>query len=272
MLEGIRALGDEEQPVETAATGGLDAVPGQVGFLLVHADEVDHAGGVAEAQPSLVLDFEAVVAGKQKVAGGEGVEGWFLDVVVALADADGFVEQQRGGSNGGAGHALGAVGVGAGDGHAGLEQHKGAQRGEEAVGFVGGIGGHGILFEALAVQDGHGRIHVCEEEVDGGLDQVIGEEAGGWGEGCDRRGDVGAVHAVVNLGREAGLALGLTQFADDLCTRAFGAFLLRNGIVGAGELGRRAVSTGIDAIAFDLAAMASIAGSFDGGGHGEMRR
>lgn len=38
-------------------------------------------------------------------------------------------------------------------------------------------------------------------------------------------------------------------------------------MVGAGELGGGAVATRIDAVAFDLAAMAGVAGAFDGGRH-----
>ena len=63
----------------------------------------------------------------------------------------------------------------------------------------------------------------------------------------------------VDFGGETGGTLRLAQLADDLGPRALGALLLRDGIVGARQLRRGAIAAGVDAVAFNLAAMAGVA-------------
>lgn len=57
---------------------------------------------------------------------------------------------------------------------------------------------------------------------------------------------------------QACLTLGFSKFADDLGPRALGALFLWNRIVGTRELGGRAVSARVYAVAFDFATVAGV--------------
>lgn len=110
---------------------------------------------------------------------------------------------------------------------------------------------------------------MVEEKLRALLNHVAGQHARSRGEALGCRWAWNAVHAVLHLGGKARLSLGLSQLADDLCSRSLGTLLLGDGIVGAGQLGGRAVAARVDAIALDLAAMAGVARPLDGLGHGD---
>lgn len=106
--------------------------------------------GFSQVEPGLVVQVEAVVAAEEEVAGNEAVHGGGLEVIVALANPQGFLEQDVSGDEIRAGHAIQAYGV-TGDGHAWLDHHEGAERGEEAVGVDVLVGVHGLLLETATV-------------------------------------------------------------------------------------------------------------------------
>ena len=259
---GIIPLSDEQQPVQAAPPRRLGGVELLVRLLLLQTENVHESSSFAEVEPGLVVQVEAEVAAEEEEAGDEAVHRGRLEVVVALAHAQGLLEQDVAGHDVGAGHAVEAHGV-AGDGHAGLEHHEGAERGEQAVGVDVLVGEHGLLLEAAAVQDGQGRIHVGEVELDALLDHLGGEQAGRGPEGGQAGRRREAIQTGGDLGGEGGLAVGFAQLADDICARALWALLLGDGMVGAGELGERAIATRVDAVALDLAAAAGVAGALD---------
>jgi hypothetical protein len=113
------------------------------------------------------------------------------------------------------------------------------------------------------MQDRQRRVHVREEKLDAVLDHVVREEARSGRERRAARRTVDAVQSVRNLGGERGLSLGLAQLANHLCSRPLGPLLLRNGVVGTGQLSAGAVATRIDAVALHLAAVAGVAGALD---------
>lgn len=109
---------------------------------------------------------------------------------------------------------------------------------------------------------------MVEEELGAFLDQFAGQHTGSGCEVRSRRSIWPAVDATVDLGGQARLSLCLSQLANDLCARALGALLLRDGIVGAGQLGRGAVAARVDAVALDLSPVTGVAGSLYGLSHG----
>lgn len=228
---------------------------------------MDEGGSLPDVKPSLVLQIETIMAAVQKVARAEAVERRRVHVVVSLPNPDRLLHEQCACHKIAAWHAVEAEGVAVREGHAGLKENEGAQRGKEAVGVEGLVHVQRLLLEARAVEDGHGAVHVGEEEIDARLDNVALEEAGRRGERRARRRSVDAIHSILDLGRETGLALLLLELVDDLGAGPFRALLLRNRIVGTRQLRAQAVAAGVDAVAFDLAAMAGIARALDGDRH-----
>lgn len=253
-------FGNKEQPVETAATSSFGDIALQIRFLLVQAHDEGEGGGLAQVEPGLVVQVEGVIAGKEEIAGAEGVQAGRLGMVVILAHAQRFLDEQRRGDEVGAGQALETQGI-PGHAHARLKEGKGAEGGPEAVdiGILIDVG-H-LRLQARAVEDGQGGVEVGEVEIKAAAHQLRRQQAGRRGNG-GRNGGGGAG----GLGGEGGMALSLAQFTDDLGAGAFGTFLLGNGVVGTGELGRGAIATRIDTVALDFAPMAGIAGAFDRGG------
>jgi len=66
-------------------------------------------------------------------------------------------------------------------------------------------------------------------------------------------------------GSELGLTLVLPEFRDDLSPASFGALLLRDGVVGTCQAGRRAVLAGSRSVAnaLDLPSVTGVTSSFD---------
>ena len=105
------------------------------------------------------------------------------------------------------------------------------------------------MLQALAIEYWHDWVHIGEEEVDALLGHLSRHEAGSWREGRAAWRVGNAIDPILDLRGKTRLSLRFAQFADDLSPRAFGAFLLRNRIIRASQLGRGAVSTRIDPIA-----------------------
>ncbi len=116
------------------------------------------------------------------------------------------------------------------------------------------------------MKDGHCGVEVCEKEVGAFLDQLVRQQTRSRGKSLAGIRAADTVHSILDLGVEAA-RLSLAQFADDLGPGALGALLLRNSIVCARQLRGRAVTTRVDAIAFDLSAMAGIARPLHGRRH-----
>jgi hypothetical protein len=114
------------------------------------------------------------------------------------------------------------------------------------------------------MQDGQCRIHVREEKVDALLDDVVRQESRRRSERGRAWRTMEAAHSTVNLARERALSLRLPQLADDLRSGALRALLLWNGVVGAGQLGRGAIATRIQAVALHFSSVARVAGSLYG--------
>lgn len=228
---------------------------------------MDEGGSLPDMKPSLVLQIEPIMAAVQKVARAEAVERRRVHVVISLPNPDRLLHEQCACHNVGAWHAVEAVGVAIREGHAGLKENEAAHRGKEAVGVEGLVHVQRLLLEARAVEDGHGAVQVGEEVIDARLDKVALEEAGRRGERRAGRRTVDAIHSILGLLRETGLALLLLELVDDLRAGPLRALLLRNRMVGARQLRGQAVAAGVDAVALDLAAMAGIARALDGYRH-----
>lgn len=106
----------------------------------------------------------------------------------------------------------------------------------------------------ISVQDRHGRIHLREEELGAAFNELMGQEIGSSGVmgGRLRRAPIICVTILQHHGRKICLFLRLSELGDDFGSAALGAFLLRNGIVGARQPGLTAVSTWLTTIAPDL--------------------
>lgn len=217
-------------------------------------------------EPRLVMHIQSKIASEQEETRDQAIESGRLQVIVALSHAQRLLHQHGSRDEIRAGQCIQAERI-PWNTHARLDHHECTERGQEAVGIDILLGVHGLLFQAATVQDGEGRVHVGKVEFDALLDHVLGQEArrGSQRRTAGRTGD--AIEAVRNLGGEGRLALGFTKLADHLRTRALGAFLLWNGMVGTRQLGGRAVATRIDPIALDLSTMAGVAGPLHRGRH-----
>ncbi len=243
----------------------------QICLLLVQTEDVGQSGRLAEMEPSLVVQIEAEVASEQEEAGDQAVQGRRLEMVVALPHPQRLLHQQVARDQVRARQAVEAERI-ARYPHPGLDHHKRAERGQEAVGVDVLVGVLGLLFDPAAVEDGQGRVHVGEEELDAILNHLVGEQAG-----CRRQRRAAwrtadPIQSIGNLRRERRLSLRLAEFADHLRPRAFGPFLLRDGVVGTRQLSRGAIATRIDAVAFHLATMAGVASPLDRRRHGGRGR
>lgn len=256
-------LGYKKQPVQASAPGCIDSVivALQVHLLLVHPQHVGQSGGLAQIEPCLVMHVQAVVHRKQEETCAEGIHARRSNVIVALANADCLFHQERACDNVAAKHHVGVEGVvhrhsHSWHHHSRLKADERAKRRQEAVCVEILFLVHGVVLEALAVEDRHRRVHVSKEKFEAGFEHFLSQESRSRRQRLARS---GAVDAILEFYREAGLALCFLQFIDNLCPGALGPLLLRNRIVCAGELRRRAIATRVDSVAFDLATMAGIA-------------
>lgn len=267
-LNSIGALGGVEEPVDATATSGLGSVELHVVLFLVHANHLNHSGGLAQVVPGLVVHLLAVIASEEEKVCGNGVEGDGVEVFVSLADLEGLFEEKMAGDDVGSGDHVEVEGVTGRHAHARLEHDKGAHGGHEAVGVAVLLHVENLLLDVATIEEGNLGVHVFEEEVRAVLDEVAGEQTRGGREAVGgRAGD--AIDAILDLGGEAGLSLGFAKLADDLGARALGALLLGDGVVCAGELSGSAVAARVDAITLDLATMTGIASPLNGLSHGE---
>lgn len=120
------------------------------------------------------------------------------------------------------------------------------------------------------MQNRQRRVHIREEELDAFLDHFLGQQTRRRGKRGTAWRRTDAIQSIRDFGGEGRLSLGLAQFADDFGSRSLGSLLLRDGVVGTGELGGGAVATRIDSIALDFAAMAGVAGPLDRSRHGGL--
>lgn len=121
------------------------------------------------------------------------------------------------------------------------------------------------------MQNRQGRVHIRKEELYAILHHVAREEAGRGRESRTTWRSMDSVETILDHGREGGLSLGFPQLADDSRSRPFRTLLLRDGMVGTGELGRGTIAAWVDSVAFDFSTMAGITGPLDRRRHGERR-
>lgn len=144
-------------------------------LLLVHANHLNHGGGLTEVVPGLVVHLLSIVAGKEKVVCSEDVKGDGVEVLVALADLERLLEEQLSRDNVGAGNHVKVVGVAGRHGHARLEHDKGTHGSHEAVGVSVLLHVEHLLLNLAAVEDGSLGVHVVKVKGGTVLDEIAGE-------------------------------------------------------------------------------------------------
>ena len=202
-------------------------------FLLVHTNHVNHSGSLTEVIPSLVVHLLTIVATEEEEVRCKSVQGDGVEVLVSLANSNCLLNQKLTGDDVGAGYHIKIVRISRRHGHARLEHNKGAKRGHEAVGISILLHVEDLLFHCSSVQNGELCVEVVEEEGNAFLDHLAGQQTWRRSKAGVRRGAGDSIHAILYFGREAGLALSLPKFANNLGSRAFGTLLLGDRIVGA---------------------------------------
>jgi len=139
-LQGVGALGDDEQPEGAAAEERRARGHGEVGFFLVEAQGFQQGDGFAEVEPGGVVAVAVEEAGEDEEARVHILERGLFDVVPCCPGTLGFVNEEIRGESGfarvGGGDAL-LVG-------ADLGENGGTERGYQSV-FLGAVeeGGEG---------------------------------------------------------------------------------------------------------------------------------
>lgn len=170
---------------------------------------------LTEVKPRLVVKIERVVAAEEKVTGAETIQRGTLEVFVSLPYSYRLFHQQSRRNDIGTGDVI-KDGVETGHAHAGLEHHKGTQRGQQAVCVDILIDEHDLVFQTLSVEYRHDGIHIGKEEIDTLLGHLARHKTRSRGQGWTARRVGDSIDSILDLRGKTGLSLGFAQLTDDL--------------------------------------------------------
>ena|SRR5271156_127263 len=94
-LNGVRTLCQEEKPIESSFVNVAQPFSDEVGLLLVQAHDVCERGSFAQMEPGGIMPVQVEACSVQKERGPNAVQGRRIDIVIAFANANDFLEQRR---------------------------------------------------------------------------------------------------------------------------------------------------------------------------------
>lgn len=219
-------------------------------MFVLHPEDLRQRGGLSEVEPRGVVLVEAEVAAKQEKRRHDGGRRRRFGVLVAFPHPKNFVEESdaRRVVNRRPARALRRRRA-LRNLHARLDHHERAKGSDQAIGLDGTFETRGHLLHQCAVQDGHGRIHMLEEEIDASIDHIRTEQAWRPSEAGGHGWEFQARQSMLQPQGQVRVLLSLPQLRNNLGSAPFRTFFLRDGIVGTHQGRLTAIATRMHAVA-----------------------
>jgi hypothetical protein len=235
----------EEKPKKAPLSQNLPNIPISVVEFIMHAKHLGRGGCFPKMMPCAVLFVESIQAAKDE----ERRDRRAFQVIELFPSLQGLFEQATSLTSVGDCKACRGWRVGCRNFKTGLDQDEGTEYQDETIRFFGVAHFHLEKLNLCPVQDRQGRVELRDKRLSAFFDQVRIQKA--WR--ARRRHRVAILSWLVSLNH-----LPLWTLRVDLCSAAFGAFLLRNRVVRAIQSSLATVAAWQVAITPDLNNMTSV--------------